>query len=149
MDRELADRSLHLQLQHPSAVSTTASTAAQPFPPAPASKTDGQADCWLVCSALTFENIGFTRGVGTITNTAAGQGGKVIPSLPEGASIRFLSCADCDCGPLGWYIEARGEDLGRDVEAQLQPARAGGAGAGQQVVREFLIPVERCRYKLE
>ncbi|GAB1521212.1 hypothetical protein RhiTH_004303 [Rhizoctonia solani] len=43
---------------------------------------------WLVKpSPMQFENIGFSRAVG-------GDGG-----------IKYLSCAECDLGPLGWCVE--------------------------------------------
>ncbi|KAF4521590.1 hypothetical protein B566_EDAN001310 [Ephemera danica] len=36
---------------------------------------------WLVPNMFTFENIGFTHTVG---------------------DIKYLACADCDVGPIGW-----------------------------------------------
>lgn len=98
-----------------------------------------QQECWLVTSPLTFENIGFTKGV--VSNST-----QSIASLPEGASVRYLACADCDCGPLGWHVESKGSDLGRDVGLEIN-SKAGHSNAGP--IREFLIAVERCRYKLE
>lgn len=98
-------------------------------------------DCWLVASPLTFENIGFTKGVVSNTASSTEASTRTIPSLPEGASIRYLACADCDCGPLGWHVEHKGSDLGRDVDREINTGASG-------PVREFLIAVERCRYKL-
>ncbi|KAM4795134.1 guanine nucleotide exchange factor MSS4 [Rhinophrynus dorsalis] len=37
---------------------------------------------WLVNDMFTFENVGFTKDVG---------------------SIKFLVCADCEVGPIGWH----------------------------------------------
>ncbi|KAM4700749.1 guanine nucleotide exchange factor MSS4 [Discoglossus pictus] len=37
---------------------------------------------WLVHDMFTFENVGFTKDVG---------------------SIKFLVCADCEVGPIGWH----------------------------------------------
>ncbi|KAI0030083.1 acyl-CoA N-acyltransferase [Vararia minispora EC-137] len=55
--------------------------------PAPPAKTHW----WLVApSPMEFENIGFSRSVGT---AGASDGGK---------QLKFLICADCDIGPLGW-----------------------------------------------
>ncbi|KAJ1305177.1 hypothetical protein OPQ81_000208 [Rhizoctonia solani] len=55
-----------------------------PQPEFPASLPDGPTGWWLVKpSPMQFENIGFSRTVG-------GDGG-----------IKYLSCAECDLGPLG------------------------------------------------
>lgn len=98
---------------------------------------------------MSFENIGFTKGV--LSSTAAEDDSeKASYIIPEGSSVRFLSCADCDCGPLGWHIESKGSDLGRDVEEQVNTQLAGyQTTKGNAPVREFLIPIERCRYKLD
>ncbi|KAM6114562.1 guanine nucleotide exchange factor MSS4 [Phoenicopterus ruber ruber] len=37
---------------------------------------------WLVRDMFTFENVGFTRDVG---------------------NVKFLVCADCEAGPIGWH----------------------------------------------
>ncbi|KAG8451345.1 hypothetical protein GDO86_003523 [Hymenochirus boettgeri] len=37
---------------------------------------------WLVHDMFTFENVGFTKDVG---------------------SIKYLVCADCEVGPIGWH----------------------------------------------
>ncbi|XP_024619844.1 guanine nucleotide exchange factor MSS4 [Neophocaena asiaeorientalis asiaeorientalis] len=39
-------------------------------------------DHWLVEDMFTFENVGFTKDVG---------------------NIKFLVCADCEIGPIGWH----------------------------------------------
>ena len=39
-------------------------------------------DFWLVSNMYHFENVGFSKHVGT---------------------IRFLLCADCEIGPIGWH----------------------------------------------
>ncbi|KAF8551629.1 Mss4-like protein [Imleria badia] len=50
---------------------------------------------WLVTpSPMEFENVGFSRPVvRTGDNTASSK------------PIKFLICADCDVGPLGWCEE--------------------------------------------
>ncbi|CAE6454644.1 unnamed protein product [Rhizoctonia solani] len=54
----------------------------------PVSLPEGSTGWWLVKpSPMQFENIGFSRAVG-------GDGG-----------IKYLSCAECDLGPLGWCLE--------------------------------------------
>lgn len=58
---------------------------------------------WRVGDMMTFENIGFSK------------------KLPNG--IQFLSCADCDTGPLG-YHESK----------------------APQVNKEYLIALNRVRY---
>lgn len=129
------------KLLHPSAKPIKAQSDEFPIATSSSdSSSESQQECWLVTSPLTFENIGFTKGV--VSNST-----QVIASLPEGASVRYLACADCDCGPLGWHVESKGSDLGRDVDVEINK---GGAGAGNSgPIREFLIAVERCRYKLE
>ncbi|KAN0082664.1 Mss4-like protein [Tylopilus felleus] len=50
---------------------------------------------WLVTpSPMEFENIGFSRPVVRTGNNAASP-----------KRIKFLICADCDVGPLGWSEE--------------------------------------------
>ncbi|XP_030076688.1 guanine nucleotide exchange factor MSS4 [Microcaecilia unicolor] len=39
-------------------------------------------DHWLVDDMYTFENVGFTKDVG---------------------NIKYLVCADCEIGPIGWH----------------------------------------------
>ncbi|KAK7691549.1 hypothetical protein QCA50_004948 [Cerrena zonata] len=57
----------------------------EPLPTPPAS-----AQWWKVTpSAMTFENIGFSRAVE----------GQVSPA---GKTLKLLLCAECDLGPLGW-----------------------------------------------
>ncbi|CAE6347655.1 unnamed protein product [Rhizoctonia solani] len=54
----------------------------------PVSLPEGSTGWWLIKpSPMQFENIGFSRAVG-------GDGG-----------IKYLSCAECDLGPLGWCLE--------------------------------------------
>ncbi|CAE6487995.1 unnamed protein product [Rhizoctonia solani] len=54
----------------------------------PVSLPDGPTGWWLVKpSPMQFENIGFSRAVG-------GDDG-----------IKYLSCAECNLGPLGWCVE--------------------------------------------
>lgn len=37
---------------------------------------------WLVSNMYHFENVGFSKNVGT---------------------VKFLVCADCEIGPIGWH----------------------------------------------
>jgi len=39
-------------------------------------------DFWLVDNMYTFENVGFSNTIGT---------------------IKYLICADCEIGPIGWH----------------------------------------------
>ncbi|KAI0646274.1 acyl-CoA N-acyltransferase [Trametes meyenii] len=51
---------------------------------------------WLVTpNAMAFENIGFSRAVQSIG--------------PGGGKLKYLSCAECDVGPLGWCEEGGSE----------------------------------------
>lgn len=82
--------------------------------------------CWEVtpASPLTFENVGFSKSVG---------------------SLKYLTCANCDCGPLGW-TDTKGRDLGKDVETILgergDEKRENSANFGP----EFFLDVRRVRY---
>ena len=53
-------------------------------PNSAASVDDGEmlTNYWLVDNMYTFENIGFSNTVGT---------------------IKYLICADCEIGPIGWH----------------------------------------------
>ncbi|KWU42308.1 hypothetical protein RHOSPDRAFT_9344, partial [Rhodotorula sp. JG-1b] len=52
---------------------------------------------WSVSSPLAFENIGFSR------NAAAPSPSSPSATSPAAvANIKYLTCADCDHGPLGW-----------------------------------------------
>lgn len=140
----LSDDHCFLQLLHPSAKPTTSQNDEFPLASTTIEGEEQQQDCWLVTSPLTFENIGFTKGVlsNTLSDASSSSSStRAIASLPEGASIRYLACADCDCGPLGWHVESKGSDLGRDVDKEINTGNAG-------AIREFLLAVERCRYKL-
>ncbi|KAL5504972.1 hypothetical protein ACEPAH_7635 [Sanghuangporus vaninii] len=58
-----------------------------PLPPVGSS-----VSCWLVQpNPMVFENIGFSRTVDRGTGT-------------QGQTLKLLSCADCDLGPLGWCV---------------------------------------------
>ncbi|KAI8915492.1 Mss4-like protein [Powellomyces hirtus] len=59
---------------------------------------------WVVNDMMAFENVGFTKAV------------------PGGDDTRYLSCADCDTGPIGYH-----------------PAR---------VPKAFLIAADRVRYNV-
>ncbi|KAI0674264.1 acyl-CoA N-acyltransferase [Trametes maxima] len=62
---------------------------ALPAPPA-------AAQWWLVTpNAMAFENIGFSRAVQS--------------TGPGGDKLKYLSCAECDVGPLGWCEEGGSE----------------------------------------
>lgn len=62
-----------------------------PEPGFPISLPDGPTGWWLVKpTPMQFENIGFSRAI-------TGSGGTT--------QIKYLSCAECDLGPLGWCVE--------------------------------------------
>lgn len=44
-------------------------------------------DCWMIENMYAFENIGFSNTVGT---------------------IKYLVCADCESGPIGWHDLSNG-----------------------------------------
>ncbi|GAB1600418.1 guanine nucleotide exchange factor MSS4-like [Argonauta hians] len=49
---------------------------------------DKLVDCWQVDNMFNFENIGFSNTVGT---------------------IKYLICADCESGPVGWHDLSKGQ----------------------------------------
>jgi hypothetical protein len=77
----------------------------------PSSEKSPPAGYWSIPTRLSFENIGFSK-------------------TAPGSTIKYLVCADCEFGPLG-YTDTAGKDLGRDLE--------GSKG-------EFLVAVDRVRY---
>ncbi|KAI8819885.1 Mss4-like protein [Fimicolochytrium jonesii] len=64
---------------------------------------------WSVSDMMAFENIGFT---------------KPVPGS-NSSSTRYLSCADCDVGPVGYH-----------------PTPAEGAG------KVYLVAADRVRYRV-
>ncbi|TNY23822.1 Mss4-like protein [Rhodotorula diobovata] len=111
---------------------------------------------WSVSSPLAFENIGFSRNALPPSSSASASSAAAAPPAAQaGATIKYLTCADCDHGPLGWH-DTEGRDLGAEVQAE-NDARGGaaegtglGAGVGGEVRkgREFLLAVERVRYRV-
>ncbi|KAI0946491.1 hypothetical protein AcW1_009941 [Taiwanofungus camphoratus] len=62
-----------------------------PLPPPPETT-----EWWLITpNAMAFENIGFTR--------------PVDPKVSGSKALKFLICAECDLGPLGWCEEGGSE----------------------------------------
>ncbi|KAG8736293.1 hypothetical protein FRC10_009478 [Ceratobasidium sp. 414] len=86
----------------PSAPHPEIFSAPAPDFPAPLPPLNQPSGWWLITpSPMQFENIGFSRAVG-------GAGG-----------IKYLSCAECDLGPLGWCVE------GGPTEFWLSAGRVG------------------------
>lgn len=54
------------------------------------SQQDALTDFWQVSGMFTFENVGFSNAV-------------------EG--IKYLICADCEQGPIGWCLDSDRETL--------------------------------------
>ena len=58
-----------------------------------------QAAYWHITgSPMSFDNIGFSRP----SDKALGSG---APGSDEGRKVKWLICADCDLGPIGWSYE--------------------------------------------
>lgn len=97
---------------------------------------------WSIPSPLSFENIGFSRNAAPPTPSPS-TSSQTIPTPPIAAgTIKYLICADCDQGPLGWH-DTEGRDLGLEVEVENE-----GKGGELRKGREFLLSVERVRYAL-
>lgn len=125
LDHAHADHHVHEQFLDPIAKPTP---CPPDFPP-PDDPSTSDIPYWSVQppSAMTFENIGFSKSLG---------------------SIKFLTCADCDCGPLGWH-DTQGADLARDVESSINAVNRGQEGGGQAVTtKEFLLDLRRVRYQV-
>ncbi|GAA5962874.1 hypothetical protein JCM3765_005900 [Sporobolomyces pararoseus] len=104
-------------------------------PPAASTSSASHLGYWTLSSPLAFENIGFTRSLPPSASSS---------SQPQ-AQIKYLTCADCDFGPLGWH-DTEGRDLGAEVQEENE---SGGVEGGQvRKGREFLIDLERVRYKV-
>ncbi|KZV98077.1 Mss4-like protein [Exidia glandulosa HHB12029] len=69
-----------------------ATAGSHPDLPALPTDAESEVECWLVTpNPMAFENIGFSRPVASST-------GK-----------KFLACAECDLGPLGWCFEGESQ----------------------------------------
>ncbi|KAI9594813.1 Mss4-like protein [Syncephalis fuscata] len=71
---------------------------------------------WMVTDVFAFENMGFSRPVVNASNEGTSAG------------LRFLCCAECDHGPLGY----------QDQGAESLTAR-----------KECLLSVDRVRYAIQ
>lgn len=101
---------------------------------------------WTLSSPLAFENIGFTRSLPP--SSSHPPPGQAQPATTT-SQIKYLTCADCDFGPLGWH-DTEGRDLGVEVQEENEGANGQGGGGGGSVRkgREFLIDLDRVRYKV-
>ncbi|GAA6064257.1 hypothetical protein JCM10212_006406 [Sporobolomyces blumeae] len=110
---------------------------------------------WSLSSPLAFENIGFTRSVPPQSSASGSSNSDSTARGGDQQEIKYLTCADCDFGPLGWH-DTQGRDLGLEVQVENERKEGDGDGGekdgreGQvRQGREFLIDVERVRYKLD
>lgn len=100
---------------------------------------------WTLSSPLAFENIGFTRSLPP--SSSHPPPGQAQPSTTT-SQIKYLTCADCDFGPLGWH-DTEGRDLGAEVQEENEGGNGQGGGGGSvRKGREFLIDLDRVRYKV-
>lgn len=79
---------------------------------------------WSVASPLEFENIGFSHSVTSNDKT-----------------VKYLTCADCDLGPLG-YHDTEGRDLAVEVQEENEKRPL------DRLTRSFLVSLARVRYRL-
>lgn len=120
---------------------------ALPHPVGSSPPTPSNAGYFSVPSPLTFENIGFSRNAAPPASLPpSSAAGSLVPtSAPSPAApvanIKYLICADCDHGPLGWH-DTEGRDLGTEVQDENE-----GVGCVRKG-REFLLAVERLRYRV-
>ncbi|KAJ3053084.1 hypothetical protein HK097_005118 [Rhizophlyctis rosea] len=101
---------------------------------------------WKLTDMMQFENIGFTKPVEHSTPTTSISSSNLTlnnSDAPQQFQFRYLSCADCDVGPLGYH---HGPPTGQNPAEQVGLG-AFGAGVGGQMEKEFLIAADRVRYK--
>lgn len=98
---------------------------------------------WSLPSPLSFENVGFSRNTRPPATNAPST--SVVSTTAPPAQVKYLICADCDHGPLGWH-DTEGRDLGLEVAAENEGADAPGGEGAVRRGREFLIDVGRVRY---
>ncbi|KAG5460379.1 MAG: Mss4-like protein [Olpidium bornovanus] len=83
---------------------------------------------WMVENMLAFENVGFSKPVPAEPGAEGGA--------PPSPVVRFLACADCDHGPIGYHLDGAGAAAG-----------AGGGGDPPGVGRkQYLVAVGSVRY---
>lgn len=76
--------------------------AASPFPPTSTSTTHG---FWHVSDPFAFDNVGYSRP-DTNSNITLPVGLPGIDVDKEGdKKVKWLICAECDLGPIGWSYE--------------------------------------------
>ncbi|GAA5973050.1 hypothetical protein JCM11641_000385 [Rhodosporidiobolus odoratus] len=112
----------------------------------PPSSPPHQSGYWSIPSPLSFENIGFSRNAAPPSSSSPSPSPQShTSSVP--ATIKYLTCADCDHGPLGWH-DTEGRDLGIEVQEENEERERGVKGKGEvRKGREFLLSVGRVRYK--
>jgi len=91
---------------------------ASPFPDTkPISSDSGNYGYWHVPDPYAFDNIGFSRP-DTSSNIT------IPPDLPGGkgmeGKVKWLICAECDLGPVGWGFEG-----GKEAWVALDRVRYG------------------------
>jgi hypothetical protein len=68
---------------------------------------------WLITGTeMTFENVGFSKPVqndGHSSQCISACKTVDVTADLRVASMKLLTCADCDLGPLGWCIPQSGE----------------------------------------
>ncbi|KAJ1336259.1 hypothetical protein BSLG_007487 [Batrachochytrium salamandrivorans] len=112
---------------------------------------------WKVPDMMHFENIGFSRpleGEGSHQTTEDGTGrtGSAASTLLPLTIDRYLSCADCDLGPLGCsgVISASSHDVipkETDVDDDVQ-AVAVAVAVSVPSSKLLLLAADRVRYNM-
>lgn len=64
---------------------------------------------WLVDDMYKFEQIGYTKEITTTNISSETQEDKSDESSINCNSLRYLICAECNLGPLGWSDSSLGE----------------------------------------
>lgn len=120
-------RSVILKPRHAKWTTTDSKYTLPSFRKDAATSTTKPTDFWVLHDMMSFENIGFSKTVaqdGSIVPTDATSSEEPVVNFPPG--VKFLSCADCDVGPLGYHDTSYTNSSGQ---------------------REFLIAIDRVRYE--
>lgn len=130
------------QSSHP--LTTTGPTVALPGPDVSSTLPPPLGYFWEVDSALTFDNVGFSKDV-----EWADLG---TESSSKGQRIKYLTCGACDCGPLGYTIlpaSMQGGGLAQSVSNQIDAQQSGLPAARTPARQQFFLAADRVRYPVE
>lgn len=126
---------------HP--LTTSGPTVALPGPDVSSTLPPPSGYFWEVDSALTFDNVGFSKDVEWSDPGAESS---------KGQRIKYLTCGACDCGPLGYTIlpaTMQGGGLAQSVSDQIDAHQFGLPAPRSPARQQFFLAADRVRYPVE